>query len=443
MLGMGMTAGEAVFTAGRPNRESKTTTYAFLALLSFLTVLIVRPAELMPALEPLRLAVVTFGIALVLWIASGRRAVFWGPWTNRCAIGLLMLMLLSIPFSCWPSRSVEEVVIYLKQVTVFFLIVNVLQSVKSVKQLLAVVAAAQAFHAAIIIKRYVSGELVLDRVFGVAGGVFSDPNDLALNFVMMVPVCLFLMQSSRPWWGRVAAGALGLLFAVAIFATQSRGGFLGLIVILGMTLIESRSKWLLAGLVLAGGMMAVMAVPPETFERYRTIREYQSDPSAMIRLHVWKAGLQMWSDHPILGVGVGTFPIAYGTAYRDPAFANPVWYDSHNSPIKVLAEMGAPGLFVWCGMIVTGLTALSHIVRRLRRSSARNSDVAELAALAQTVRASIVGYLICGMFLARSYDWMLMVFLGLAVTSGVIAQRYLESHPIVVNLPAFARRVIA
>jgi O-antigen ligase len=134
----------------------------------------------------------------------------------------------------------------------------------------------------------------------------------------------------------------------------------------------------------------------------------------------------MWADHPILGVGVGTFPIAYGLTYRDPSFANQVWYDAHSSAIKVLAELGTPGFVAWCGMIIAGLVALSAACRYRSRSDVFDPMLEELAALGRTLRVSLIGYLVCSMFLARSYDWMLMVFLGLAVSCSMLIRRRLS-----------------
>ena len=70
------------------------------------------------------------------------------------------------------------------------------------------------------------------------------------------------------------------------------------------------------------------------------------------RLAHWRAGQQMFADHPWLGVGIGN----YGTAYDD--YASPHWYlplgHAHNVFINFLAEVGAVGfaafIVFWLGV---------------------------------------------------------------------------------------------
>ena len=405
--------------------EPKTPSLAFLALIGFLVVLIVRPAEVIPALSSLRLALTTFGLTLVLWAFSGKRTVFLKPTTNRFAMALLAAMIVSVPFSVWPTRSIEELVIFAKQLTVFFLIMNLLQSTASVTRLLSVLVLALSFHAVVVIKRYLAGEMYLDRVFGVAGGSFSDPNDLALSFVMIFPVTLHLAMRTRNLGFRCLWAIFALLFPAAIVATQSRGGLLGLMAASGVLVLESRRK-LTVMLTLGVCGLVILAVTPSAFNRYESIKDYRQDESALTRLTVWKAGVRMWSDHPLTGVGVGAFSTAYGQTYRDPAFSLKTWYDAHSSPIKVMAELGTPGLLAWCGMVAAGLVGLYQIRRQLGVLvfDVGSGAILELAALCQTLRASLVGYLVCCVFLSRCYDWMLMLFLSLSVTCVGFVQRY-------------------
>jgi len=70
------------------------------------------------------------------------------------------------------------------------------------------------------------------------------------------------------------------------------------------------------------------------------------------RLAHWRAGQQMFADHPWLGVGIGNYGAAYGN------YALPHWYlplgHAHNVFINFLAEVGVIGftafMFFWIGV---------------------------------------------------------------------------------------------
>ena len=224
------------------NQTERRVTPHELGLISFLLVLIVRPTEFLPLLHHFRPAMLTFTATLGFWILAGRKTKFFTHNTNKFAIGLLIAMVCSIPFSYWARPSYEITIVYLKQITLFTLITNMMIGIQAISRLLGALVLAVTFHAVMIIKTYLAGNLLLGRSFGVSGGIFGDPNDLALAFVMMLPIALWFLGRSRDWMTRFFWAVPLLAFLGGIIATQSRGGLLGTIFVGALIVKDSRKQ---------------------------------------------------------------------------------------------------------------------------------------------------------------------------------------------------------
>jgi O-antigen ligase len=69
------------------------------------------------------------------------------------------------------------------------------------------------------------------------------------------------------------------------------------------------------------------------------------------RIGIWKNSLRLMADHPIVGTGLGTFPVAY-TRY-DPGTGSDFINAAHNDYLQLVCETGsigglAMGLFLIC-----------------------------------------------------------------------------------------------
>lgn len=86
---------------------------------------------------------------------------------------------------------------------------------------------------------------------------------------------------------------------------------------------------------------------PQTDSEYEQLKKVETTNKAvMSRVTLWKTGLYMFRDNPVLGVGIGN----YGVRYKDVTAKYPELdfghetYSVHNSYIKVAAETGILGL---------------------------------------------------------------------------------------------------
>lgn len=149
------------------------------------------------------------------------------------------------------------------------------------------------------------------RFTNYGGGNVSDSNDYAAALVMLFPFVFQRTFSSR----RVIAVAAGVLcfgvFMAAIIA-DSRGAFLGFLV-LAVIIILCFKEHRVRNLV----MLATVAVLVFSFAKSGQIERLQSivgnatgtarDNSSELRLQFWGLALRLFEQHPLLGIGPRNF----------------------------------------------------------------------------------------------------------------------------------------
>src|SRR5581483_3255257 len=123
--------------------------------------------------------------------------------------------------------------IYVKIILIFALMVSTLTSPRRVRQLTWLMIVASAYISGRAVIDYVRGVNLIegDRVRGAVGGMFQNPNDLALNLVTFLAPTMFIIIQDRQMWRRVTASVFAVIMLAAIVCTKSRSGFLGLIAV--------------------------------------------------------------------------------------------------------------------------------------------------------------------------------------------------------------------
>jgi hypothetical protein len=158
--------------------------WSYRAMLAFTFVLLARPQDTLPILNPLHLAEVT-AILAVLALACERlsRGLPLTRMTPEVAgvIGFALLLLVLVPFSVWPGGSFELLTdIYLKIVIVFILMVNTVTTVRRLERLVWLITIVTGYIAVRAIVDYGRGTNLVEgnRIIGAVGGLFANPNDL-------------------------------------------------------------------------------------------------------------------------------------------------------------------------------------------------------------------------------------------------------------------------
>jgi O-antigen ligase len=197
-----------------------------------------------------------------------------------------------------------------------------------------------------------------------AGGV--DPNDLAMALALAVPMAWYLSLNYRkPLLRWLCRGYLpvGLL---AIALTGSRGGMIttvfALLIVPGsMTkLTPGRLATAIAMLALSGAL-AVAYVPDKVVERLASTQTDVEDLRFGGRFKLWVAGLQAFTQKPMLGYGTAGFiPAIYPILGSKSQVA-------HNSYLSILVEQGIVGFVFYMWMILAAWRAVRRLPKWDRR----------------------------------------------------------------------------
>jgi O-antigen ligase len=279
---------------------------------------------------------------------------------------------------------------------------------------------------------YVRGVNLIEngRVQGAVGGIFKNPNDLALNMVALLPIAAFIIlrPTSSPLRRMVAAGC-ALFMLGATVASHSRSGFLGLAAMVGVFAVYAIRKR--PGLVIGGAIAAAMALPmlPSSYwQRLASITDESKDDtgSREARAQLLRESYQAFAENPITGVGAGQFKNWNPEGREQP------WRESHDVLLQVAAELGVAGLVALLYLIArAGLSVREtrRLLRRARRSRRPNrlgvaaapaaprlSPVQEdfFDAQSAAMAASLAGWFVCALFASVAYNWTFYYLLALA-----------------------------
>lgn len=242
------------------------------------------------------------------------------------------------------------------------------------------------------------------------GSVLGDPNDLALVLMFPAAFTLAYVVDKRCGWSMrtLALLAFFALFA-AIIATQSRGGLLGILAVVGFYWLRVvKSIWVSA---VAGslGIILLYAVAGISDRQSGGAAEEGIDASAMGRIYAWEAAIGMAVDNPLTGVGLDNFYVNY-------FFYSPHWdglnHAVHSTWFGVLAETGFLGLFAF--ILAIFVTQRSGI-RMLKQLDGSACPDASIHRASQSVVAGIWGTIVSGTFLTQGFTWPIYILAALQI----------------------------
>lgn len=252
--------------------------------------------------------------------------------------------------------------------------------------------------------------------------IYSNPNDLAALSLIALGFAFGLYKSepSRTLV-RFGAGISVILLLVVILRTESRGAFLGLLVIISVPvatmLVKQRLRTI--GSVVAVVFLISHLVPESLWERLsgmqkitnvETIAEADKWGSAGERFEIAKIAWRIFDDHSFFGVGLGAYRLAH-VMYAPSMGAR----DTHNTYLNLAAEVGLPGLLLWCAFI-------GSVVLYAYRSQ-RQVGMGMLATQQRWITRGLIGYLVAGIFGSYSHYTSLYLLLAVLWCSATLLRR--------------------
>jgi O-antigen ligase len=379
-----------------------------------------RVHQLFPILSVIRPALLAtvVSIGLYLLVQSGPRRI--GRLQSRpttLLLGLLVWAGLSAPFALNQGVAIRSWIDYTVTVVMALVVAGSVRRVRDVERLIFVYFAATVLYTAIVLSRFQlgSGDWRLGRLY------YYDANDLATLIVTAMPLGLYFVLGQRRIAVRVTALISLAVLAVGLIRSGSRGGLvaflaLGVFVLLGFTTIPARAR--VAGLVVLLTMLSATA-SDRYWEQMQTLLNPKQDynlTSDAGRVKIWKRGIGYMAQRPVLGVGMQNFHVAEGTisplARLQERGVGVRWGAAHNCFVQVAAELGVPGLLLFVGLIGSAVVTLRKTARRARAALPPRRDVARLA---QSLTAALVGFSVGSFFLSLAYADMLYMLIALTI----------------------------
>jgi len=312
------------------------------------------------------------------------------PREIKLAFALLITGLLSIPLALEPLRAFQSFVEFSKVIVMFIVMVNVVRTEKRLRSFILLVLFASCVLSLAAINDYAQGNLALQgrRIAGLIGGLFSNPNDLALHLVTMIPISFTLLLGSRGMLRKTLYLGCSLLLVAGMIATFSRAGFIGFVCVIGFLVwkLARRNRVIFAALALTV-LIAALALAPGA---YRTRLATTSDGSAVARTDDLKRSILIAARHPLFGVGMDNYILYSNTNHA-----------THNSYTQVAAEMGLVALLLYLGFLVFPFKGLRRIEQVTRTANSKP----RVYYLAIGMQASLVGYMLASFFASVAYVW--------------------------------------
>lgn len=265
---------------------------------------------------------------------------------------------------------------------VLFVLTDVLRGTLSPQRLAKVYVASCALASVLGIVSYFLGE---DRR---VGGPIADPNDFAFFLLPAIALALGLRRSGTRRWPYDLAAAV---IALGVIGTLSRGALVGAAVMLIFTLVARmvRLRAALALLVVLGTAVSFTAAAfSDLVDVSLHQKSYVAGQNVSERLDLWQAAGQMTIEHPVLGLGPGSFSLFH----RDYLASMPVDINhpldvAHNTWLEASSELGVLGLLAFAAIL---LLAFAGAWSRWRRERDPLSGAVCAAMLATMTAATFV-----------------------------------------------------
>lgn len=390
--------------ASAPGRGSATPTghgVAYAGLILFTILLYLRPNDLLP--------IGTFPIVKIVAIATlvaflverigqgGPVSVMPRPFEYLLAVAGLTI--LSIPFGLDMGSSLAAFGnVFLKTLLVFALMINVVTSFRRLRLMMEVLVLCGAGVAVLTLADYVQGKNLVEgfRAAGGVGGIFANPNDLALAMNVLLPLAVGLVLSRPIVLSKMLFGVCFVLMTAGSVVTYSRAGFLAMVVSGAFFLAKVGRRYPAAW---AAGLLAGIALLVASPGRIFTLFDASDGGnaiaagSAAARWELVKRSIEVAGANPVrwlFGVGLENFHIV-----STHELVN------HNAYLQVFNEVGLPALVLYCLFLVDVTRNSARVASRYR--TARGYRQVWLTAIA--IQTSLIAYAVGSAFASVAFFW--------------------------------------
>lgn len=395
----------------------KDTGFVFFLFCLWAFVVLCRPQDVFPVLDPLRpaltMAILTLGMVAIRY-KNFQYPFFFQERQIKHYTALLMVMVVGIPFSLYISRSFTEIFTgYINVILFVFIFYKLVSSVKRLSIILLIGCLGSGLYSVFALLEFVPG---MGRL---AFGSMFDPNDIGFFVLGFLPLNLIFISRDNPLWIRLACSSCLVMGMLVIFYSGSRGGMLSFGVAATL-LILSRTHVvkLPAKAFFVTVCLLLVSFSSIDTERYSTLLSLEQDYNVYDetgRIELWKIGAKAMLNNPFTGVGVGNYSYAVGLERQARGSGTLKWQTAHNSPIQIGAETGVLGFVLFL--------LISLNVWRILNRTKKKASQERLVKIAEMGIIGFVGLFVAGLFLSQAYSFYWAFYVAVsAVVSNLLVR---------------------
>ncbi len=372
----------------------------YIGIFLFTLTLYFRPYELIPGLSGFSSMALVIAIAtLIIYLPtqfSTESSLTALPIEIKCILFMACWSVLTIPIARDPSMAwtkfSED---FIKVVIMFVIMVNTLRTRLRLKGLMWLTISVGVMLSYQAIGLYQKGEFKTEgyRVSVDFGGMFGNPNDMALHLVIATPIALLLGIAAKNKLIKLLYFSAAVMMVVGDVVTQSRGGFLGLLAC-GAVLVWKlgRKNRFQAVLVSSTVSLLFIVLAPGGYGlRILSIFIPSLDKagSADQRRELLIQSFWVTLRNP-QGIGYGNFPVI-GLDNKE----------THNAFTQVSSELGWLAFAAYLTLMISPLRKLGAIERQMFA----REDFSWIYYMSIGIQASIAGYMVASFFGPVAYQW--------------------------------------
>jgi O-antigen ligase len=280
---------------------------------------------------------------------------------------------------------------------------------------------------------------------GRSQGLVDDPDFFAAMQLVAVPLVLVLANETSSHRMRLALYMSLFAILASVFTSLSRGAFLALLVLALLLvatkpqrLFQSRRQKALTLLVASFGMVLFFSRPyvrGEVVQRAESIYapKNKDEASGAGRTNLWKAAEKITGEHPLTGIGYGSFIyVSEELLLRTPG-VDPLLlqnrnegdnFVAHNTYLGTSAELGITGLILLVGLMISAGATLRATARRAQEAGAHF-----LSRVSHALFMGLCAWAVTSIFLSGETARMLWIIVGLSLALAKLVEQHQRSHP--------------
>lgn len=352
------------------------------------------------------IAEVTTAMVFAAWLAqlmAQRKTAIDSPRLLLPLAIFLGVLLLSTLVASSLSASLKEILKWLELSLVFLVVATSVKEQHQINLLVGFLLAAGILEALFGMYQFFTRSgpagFLLGARFMRAFGTFGQPNPFAGYLGLVLPLACglaissVLKRASFKLTSFLLFGAIAVTLLAAILMSLSRGAWLAFFAAISVIAIAvSRRALVYLSLLLflvaiLLGLGAFNALPKPVTARLSIITDYvrifdvrkvtlTSENWAIVeRMANWQAAWGMFTDHPLLGVGIGNYGVMY------PQYALEGWENTtghaHNYYLNLLAETGIIGLTAYLLFWSVAFVYAGKALARVKRAGQRYGVVSD------------------------------------------------------------------